>query len=187
MSILLSCVTRIALADPIVTVESDDPNTLVNEVTGESSAVAVGAGGTASAYGTSWTTVCRVPCGISMSERYHFVSGPGITPSRRFLLPRDGEVTLKVKTGNEIIYYAGAAGVLPIGIGLFGAGLVAEICAAAGLGDTPSAKPLMLVGAPITVAGIAMLLLGRTKVEVTRKSAANGAVTLDLARAAVTF
>jgi hypothetical protein len=175
LSTTLFCWT--ASADPTVTIKSDKDDVVLNQVTGEGFASAYGAGGSASASSISFQMVCRAPCDRTVAPDFkYFIDGDGMPSSRAFLLPRDGNVTVDVNTGNNALLISGGI-IFSLGSALFVSGLVV----APFNGD--AAPPLIAIGLPMAAVGLPMFLKGRTTVKLHRTSR----VALDLERGAFTF
>jgi hypothetical protein len=168
-----------ARADSFVEIQSSNPDVMLEQITAESHVVANGPGGTASASGRQWQPVCRTPCKASVpTDSYYFVDGPGITRSRKLLLP-DGPVRLDVDPGASWQFWGGIAGLsIGGGLALTGGALLASKF------DGPG-KPLIIIGAPLAIGGLVMALHGRTTVDVVRIGRTSAR--LDARRGAIVF
>lgn len=168
-----------AHADSMVTVQSDNDEVSLNQVTGEAVASAYGRGGSVSASSMSFHSVCRAPCNKLLPSDYkYFVDGDGMPSSRKFLLPVDGSVTVHVNAGNSVLWGAGLFTWLLGGSFALTGVITGPII---GFGGLPAV--FIGIGAPMVVIGLPMFLKGRTTVKLKRGSG----VALDLRRGALTF
>lgn len=125
--------------------------------------VASGYGG--SVYGMNFRSVCAAPCDRvvdgTRGQDFFLSQGSGTvwTASRRFgLSDRTGDVTIEVKPGSKALRIVGA---VLVGFGL-GFAIAGGILAIPKFTRTPGL--IMLAGgAPVLIAGIPMMVLGRTR------------------------
>lgn len=127
----------------------------------------VASGYNASMYGMKFRSVCAAPCDAivdgTRGQEFFLGTGEGAvwTASRKFTLAdQQGPVTMRVKPGNRALRIAGAV-VLGIGIGATIAGGLFAIPKST---RTPGLI-LLAVGVPGLLAGIPMIVLGRTRYE----------------------
>jgi len=120
-----------------------------------------------SMYGMNYRSVCVAPCDVvvdgSRGQQFFLGSGDGAmwTASRKFTLAdQQGPLTIRVKPGSRALRIVGAI-VLGIGIGGTVGGTVLTIQK-----NTRTPGLIMLaVSVPALVAGIPMLVFGRTRYE----------------------
>ena len=157
---------------PRVTIEvSDQRSVTLYQVTGE--AVAVGTGG--SAYAMSYRGLCDSPCNrpvaIEPGARY-FIGGDRVTPSKHFRLPEGEDSTLQVRAGSKGLRIGGlilASIGIPFAIG--GASILG-VASTLDREESPRSTFMTAGGAMLGVglvalaAGIPMMIVGRTRVQV---------------------
>lgn len=95
--------------DSVLVVRSTKPETVVGEVTGHSMALAFGAGGSATALGSSWNNFCQAPCEYRLPSGYHELrlDGPGYTTTIKSLSLNPGKTYLLARPGNSTLYWVG--------------------------------------------------------------------------------
>lgn len=136
-------------------------------ITGEG--VASGSGGTASA--TFFEEACTDPCNRRVPAGEFFIAGQGVSHSKRFRL-RDGASTkIHVRPGSRGLRFAGMMFVGLGGVTLGSGAMVLALSADAATEDTAAKLRriggiMMGAGAVPLIAGIPMIIRGKTRVEV---------------------
>lgn len=127
----------------------------------------VASGYNASMYGMKFRSVCAAPCDAvvdgSRGQEFFLATGEGAvwTASRKFTLAeREGPLDIRVKPGSRALRIIGSV-VLGIGIG---AAIGGGVLAVPKSTRTPGLI-LLAVGVPGLLAGIPMIILGRTRYE----------------------
>lgn len=152
-------------ASVLLRVNSDDPQTTVQQLLDQSSTVAVAAnlsGGVAigGSQSESWRQVCVAPCGVPVSPNLKYrVEGPSFKSSP-FVLPQGvDQVQLKVKSGSRGGQVFG--GIL-LGLGI---GSIVGFAWMLALDSTRVAGGItMAAGGVVTLIGIPVVLATRTTV-----------------------
>jgi hypothetical protein len=162
--------------DATIVVRSTRPATTVSRVTGHVAASGSGSGGTVSMSGISWIDLCTAPCEYKLPTGLTeiFVNGPGITPATEKFKLKPGPNRFLVKAGSSGVRIGGVI-LSGVGLGSFTVGLTlfalqASVGSDRGPDFSSVALPLMLVGAPLGVAGIVMIVKGGTSIEEERSA-----------------
>jgi hypothetical protein len=136
-------------------------------ITGEG--VASGSGGTASA--TFFEEACTDPCNRRVPAGEFFIAGQGVSHSKRFRLRDGGSTKIHVRPGSRGLRFAGimfvGLGGMTLGSGVMVLGLSADAASEDSAAKLRRIGGIMMgAGAVPLVAGIPMIIRGKTRVEV---------------------
>jgi hypothetical protein len=125
------------------------------------------------AYGMSYRSVCRSPCGVIVDGtrgQDFFLARDLVTASRRFKLDQSrGDVVLRVRAGSRALRILGG-----VALGLGVAGAVAGALFTIGDGTRVAGYALLGAGGAGIAAGVPMIVFGRTRWELVGSRSATG-------------